>query len=605
MKQKLILVILLMVTMISRSQVVVMSENFDSEIAPGLPFGWSTTLNYDLGFRTDSSNFSDYVGASGLKNAMIRNSDSTGTYTFYSPVFSTENLVDVTLQFASRVSNNYLTPGSTLPVLEYSANGGSDWSALSYIENEANSTWALANGGIPIPLPEDAFDNPYVELRWTVDIVNDPSGTYRIDDILVQGILNPTVTLTVRVNMSNETISPDGVFIAGNFNGWDNGSYPMSSIGGSIYQFVIETDPNSTLNYRFHNGPFSMAETVPSGCGVDDGVGGGLARSYTMSDADVVLDPICYGECADCVIIEPVFVNITFQVDMSQQSVSGNGVHLMASFQGYNPATTEMTFVADGVYEYTVLLEEGSEVSYKFVNGNQLSDSESVPEECGVDYRVFYVGDQDETASLVCFNECGLCAYYSITFQVDLSQETPSSNGIHIMGNFQGNDPALTEMFSAGNGVYQYTASFAPGTELLYRFVNGNSLDNAEILPTNCSEDDGNGVFFRSLNVGTSDLTISLVCFDQCAPCVPNLVEDYSNDSFNLYPNPTNGIVYLQSKGNGFVNVEVFDARGSLVIRKSNLGNGAAIDLEGLEAGIYIICIQSQGYQELKRLVME
>jgi hypothetical protein len=72
-----------------------------------------------------------------------------------------------------------------------------------------------------------------------------------------------------------------------------------------------------------------------------------------------------------------------------------------------------------------------------------------------------------------------------------------------------------------------------------------------------------------------------------------------------MYPNPTNCIVFLQSKGNGFVNVEVFDARGSLVIRKSNLGNGAAIDLEGLEAGIYFACIQSDGYRELKRLVME
>jgi hypothetical protein len=61
----------------------------------------------------------------------------------------------------------------------------------------------------------------------------------------------------------------------------------------------------------------------------------------------------------------------------------------------------------------------------------------------------------------------------------------------------------------------------------------------------------------------------------------------------------------LTSNGNGFANVEVFDARGSLVVRKSNLSNGASIDLEGLEAGIYIICIQSQGYQELKRLVIE
>lgn len=46
--------------------------------------------------------------------------------------------------------------------------------------------------------------------------------------------------------------------------------------------------------------------------------------------------------------------NVTFQVNMSEQTVSASGVHIAGSFQGWNPSSTQMTDADnDGIYTYT------------------------------------------------------------------------------------------------------------------------------------------------------------------------------------------------------------------------------------------------------------
>jgi hypothetical protein len=399
-------------------QDLIFQENFDGPVMPLLPGGWITTTNYGIGFRSDSTNSSNYNDtASGVNNIVIRNSDSTGTYNLYCPVFSTSGFSQIKLSFASRVSNNYLTSGSSLPLLEISSNGGISWNALPYAENEANSSWSLVNDSIPIELPIEAADNPSVQLRWTVNIQTDPSGTYRLDDLKVEGVANTLVNLNIRVNMANESVSGDGVFIAGDFNGWESGAALMTNIGGSIYQYSLQIEPNSTMNFRFYNGAdASGSELVPDICGVDDGNGGGmLGRSFTIGDSDATYGPICFGTCEDCIIAEPNIVNITFRVNMAQQMVSANGVHVMGNFQGWNATSALMTETQPGYFEYVAQIQEGTEVIYRFVNGDQFTNSEIVPGLCAnpdglnVNSRLIYAGAEDQILPLVCYSECAEC----------------------------------------------------------------------------------------------------------------------------------------------------------------------------------------------------
>lgn len=172
----------------TNAQSIIHTQNFDGVATPSLPNGWTTTTNFGLGWRTDSSNVSTgYAGASGLINCYIRNSDSSGTYSLLSPVFNTTGYTNLSVMFASRVSNNFPTSGSTVPALEYTINGGQNWLNIAYLENNANSTWALVNGGFRIDLPPTAENQPALQFRWRVNIVNNSQGTYRIDDFDFQG----------------------------------------------------------------------------------------------------------------------------------------------------------------------------------------------------------------------------------------------------------------------------------------------------------------------------------------------------------------------------------------------------------------------------------
>jgi len=188
-------ILLIAIAILSATNVnsqVLNSENFDGTIAPVLPTNWTTTTISSIGWRTDSSNYSTgYTNASGLKNMVIKNVDSSGTYTLTSPSFSTIGQNNIKLIWASRVSANFLASGSTPPVLEYSINGGTSWTLVNYTENTANSIWALVNAGTPIQLPTNANNILDLKLRWSISIVNNANGSYRMDDF---ALLSDTTT---------------------------------------------------------------------------------------------------------------------------------------------------------------------------------------------------------------------------------------------------------------------------------------------------------------------------------------------------------------------------------------------------------------------------
>jgi hypothetical protein len=78
-----------------------------------------------------------------------------------------------------------------------------------------------------------------------------------------------------------------------------------------------------------------------------------------------------------------------------------------------------------------------------------------------------------------------------------MSEQTVSPLGVHIAGNFQEWDPASTQMTLAGSGVYEYQTSIMPGELVEYLFVNGNTWDDAEVVPEACGTPNGMGGFNR------------------------------------------------------------------------------------------------------------
>ena len=136
-----------------------------------------------------------------------------------------------------------------------------------------------------------------------------------------------------------------------------------------------------------------------------------------------------------------------------------------------------------------------------------------------------------------------------VTFNVDMSGHTISSNGIHIAGGWQGWDPGATLMSDDDDdSVYSVTVQLNSGNYHQFKFVNGNDWsDEVEYIYENECANQSNGD--RWLYVPTTEnYELPIYCFNSCAPCrgseiliINNsnnywdgsIVEQYLNDSFD------------------------------------------------------------------------
>ncbi len=102
-----------------------------------------------------------------------------------------------------------------------------------------------------------------------------------------------------------------------------------------------------------------------------------------------------------------------------------------------------------------------------------------------------------------------------VTFQVDANQLALTkkifSKGIHVVGSFQGWDPAKNPMSDTdGDGIWTLTTMIDNGTQIEYKFNNSDSW--------NGNDEANNRKHTVTDNGGGKDV-LPLVCFNQDAPC--------------------------------------------------------------------------------------
>lgn len=354
------------------------------------------------------------------------------------------------------------------------------------------------------------------------------------------------VPVTFQVDMNNETVSADGVHIAGGFQGWDPTATMMSDEDmDGVYELTIDLPTDSTYEFKFINGmAWDFVEDVPPTCQVE--VVGNDNRFLTLgADATDETYHVCYGSCAACGM-----TTIRLRIDMSVESaVSPNGVHVAGNFQGWDPGASPMADAdGDGVWESWVsfypdsLLNTSGEVEspiFKFINGNSWSNPNEAlsGEACADDFgnrvleltdeNMVLVGDESSMAA-PCFNSCGTCVSPTqVTFRVDMTtQETVSVNGVHIAGSFQGWTPSANPLSDDDDdGIWEATFGIAPG-DIQFKFVNGNdwsgngdgNVDN-ELIVGDCAAEGSDN---RALTVGSENIVYE-VCYNSCeAGCVEN-----------------------------------------------------------------------------------
>ncbi|MEI7726389.1 MAG: cohesin domain-containing protein [Bacteroidota bacterium] len=399
--------------------------------------------------------------------------------------------------------------------------------------------------------------------------------------------------VTFKVDMSKENISSGGVHLAGSFNNWNYSQTPMTLTPNSIYTVTLSLPENVPYQYRFVNGSsITGLETVPASCGVLNG-SGQYDRQITVPNHDTTFTPVCFSMCSHC----PASVTVTFRVDMQNETVSTDGVHVAGTFNNWNYAQNLMTSGGGTIYETSVTMDEGTYMEFKYVNGLSALQSETVPGACSLNgNRYFTVPAHDTVMTAFCYGSCSACGivehYSHVTFRVDMKTRPVSAMGVHLAGTFQGWNPGSTVMVNSGDSIYTYTDSLLVGSSVQYKFVNGNVASGYETVPFACSS---NGD--RTLLVPANDTILKKVCFSECDSCIIIGSGELLNPDLSLaqnYPNPCSEVTHIgySIHEDGYLKLAVFGPFGQVV---SVLFNGPCkpgsyilpFQTNNLPAGIY------------------
>jgi hypothetical protein len=372
---------------------------------------------------------------------------------------------------------------------------------------------------------------------------------------------------------------------------------------------MLEADGGDLL-YKFINGNDWVfpTEDIDPACG--DGTGNRLIEAI---ETNAVTAALCFNSCTSCVAP----TEITLRVDMSLQIVSPNGVHVAGDFQGWDADGTPMSDDdADGIYEVTVAVALGS-YEYKFINGNDWegldNDNESVPADCNTNGNRLLVVEAAQTITY-CYNQCSEACENDpdpadVTFNVEMNELEVSDDGVWLIGSYtdpQWQGGATMMMDDDDDGVYTATVNISGSADFQYKFTNGDpylggtvdaTVEEMYDFETNgCGVANGVGGFNRTHTRSGEAEELDVVCYDSCVAC-GNGIEDGLNVDFVVYPNPTNGVLNINSDDfNGLTEINLFNAQGKLVLSEViifSAGQTTVIDVNEFPNGVYAITLLS------------
>ena len=145
--------------------------------------------------------------------------------------------------------------------------------------------------------------------------------------------------------------------------------------------------------------------------------------------------------------------------------------------------------------------------------------------------------------------------------------------------------------------LYKYTDCDCDADFYFYKIINGGHTWPGVPIPQ-----------FPQLGNTNEDIHASYVLwnfFSQFSLCknVTRIIEPEKDINFSLYPNPTNGSIYLQSEEK-IANIILFDMTGQKRFLKKR--NDGVIDLTNLSSGIYLLRIElSNGKTQATKVMKE
>ncbi len=224
------------------------------------------------------------------------------------------------------------------------------------------------------------------------------------------------------VYLTGDSVHAAGIHVYGNFQGaagypydWDPGTTSLTreTADTMIYSIVVDIPAFLTYEYRFINGDQSYeVEFVP----MESRANGNFDDNRWLFVDSLANDTSFVGVLPFSGNAPDGLTLLRFRVNMNNETVHPDGVHIGGSFQGWNPASTRMGVVLDlsGIYEYSAYVLPGN-YEFRYVNGNTSGDYEYVWGDCATNGERTVTVTQDIILDPVNFGSClvGISEYES------------------------------------------------------------------------------------------------------------------------------------------------------------------------------------------------
>lgn len=232
------------------------------------------------------------------------------------------------------------------------------------------------------------------------------------------------IDYTFQVDMNGETVSSNGLHVAGDFQGeangddldWQPGANEMTDPDlDGIYSVTVSI-PAGGYQFKFINDNNWGAgeESIPE----VSQVGSGNSNRYFQltADSDTTTHAIVFGGSAP-----DGMTAVKLQVGLLN-GADDEGAHVAGTINSWSTTNDALYNISGSIYAKTIFLSDG-DYAYKFLTGNAWStDEQAIPDSCSnVDGNRTITVAGDAIVPSVCFNACGPCEASFITFKVDMN----------------------------------------------------------------------------------------------------------------------------------------------------------------------------------------
>ncbi|NJC25632.1 T9SS type A sorting domain-containing protein [Neolewinella antarctica] len=198
-------------------------------------------------------------------------------------------------------------------------------------------------------------------------------------------------------------------------------------------------------------------------------------------------------------------IDVTVRVDMNGITIDDTGVHIVGTFNGFDPTATPMTETSPGsdIYEAVINRPADDNIEYKILNGNNYGGEEP-RSPCSYEYngnRVFTVPMMNTTLPTFVFGGCpeGVTRI-PVTFRVDAANQD-ASQGVYVVGEMTGfNNDGFRQLSQVGGTTVYETTIMVPADllKLNFKYSIGPDFGRAEsTTPAPCANPDNSDRFYR------------------------------------------------------------------------------------------------------------